>query len=106
VSTPDAELIALCLEHVAVVELINNGSLDDDEPACQAACERDSALCAAIARIRPETPLGLAHKARIVAQENGLGPYLDGRSVEPLKNDADLLLLALMSDLIQGRSLR
>lgn len=105
-STLDAELIALCLEHAAVVGLINNGSLDDDEPAGQAACERDSALCTAIARIRPETPLGLAHKARIVAHENGLGPYLDGRSVEPLKNDADLLLLALMSDLIQGRSLQ
>jgi hypothetical protein len=106
VSTPDAELIALCLEHAAVDALHNSGSLDDDEPACQAACERDSVLCAAIARIRPATPLGLAHKARIVAHENGLDPYLDGRSVEPPENDADLLLLSLMSDLIQGRSFR
>lgn len=105
-STPDAELIVLCLEHAAVVDLINSGSLDDDELACQAACERDSVLCAAIARIRPETPLGLAHKAKIVAHENGLSPYLDGRSIEPLKNDADLMLLSLMCDLIQGRSLQ
>ena len=100
--SPDAELIRQCHEHAHQWELANSLS---DENEADAAVERCSVLCRMIASIKPLTSLGFAHKAEVVARENGFGGILSGRDLHPLDYDGDRVMFGLLADLIQGRPL-
>lgn len=97
----DAELIRLCREHGRYWKIACDWSVGQE--ASEAATEETSRLCRLIAWMPARSPIGLAHKARVIAVESGFGARLAGRNFEPFEYDAELLVFALLSELIEMR---
>ncbi|GJE46226.1 hypothetical protein [Methylobacterium soli] len=100
--SPDADLIAYCVEHQQVKKRIKEGGISEDAEAFKAATERDDELCRLITQTPARTRLGLMWKARVTAYEHELERFLTWTADGPPRSDDERLLISLVWDILQG----